>query len=163
MKYKTLCILLLIPMYIMGQTTLKKLQQADKEYKNVHYQQILELFKNENLQQNIETLYQVIQAQCALIEKDYNENIVKFDYNRLVNLCENINTYKAYTLLRPFQLEYYKVIATHYKVDKRKVTKSEREQLYNQLKAYKNQYHNKNILYDQAIEAALKNLHQHYR
>lgn len=57
MKYKTLCILLLIPMYIMGQTTLKKLQQADKEYKNVHYQQILEHFKNENLQQNIETLY----------------------------------------------------------------------------------------------------------
>lgn len=44
-------------MYIMGQTTLKKLQQTDKEYKNVHYQQILELFKNENLQQNIETLY----------------------------------------------------------------------------------------------------------
>ena len=114
-------------MYIMGQTTLKKLQQADKEYRNVHYQQILELFKNENLQQNIETLYWVIQAQYALIEKDYNENIVKFDYNRLVNLRENINTYKDYTLLRPFQLEYYKVIAIYYKVDKRKVTKSERE------------------------------------
>ncbi|MGQ4708116.1 hypothetical protein [Capnocytophaga gingivalis] len=40
----------------------------------------------------------------------------------------------------------------------RKTHRSEKEKLYNQFKAYKETHHHKNILYDQAVEAAIREL-----
>ena len=157
------------------------------------------------------------------MQKDYSENIVKFDYNRLSSLRTDIATYKALTaknkkarsltaveealeqyppteldfivqkieraeggqmlqlkeafeskdydqvlqlaeefhkdkVLRPFVIEYYRLMAAYKKINLRKASRSEKEQLYNQFKAYKEAYHHKSILYDQAVEAAIREL-----
>ena len=49
-------------------------------------------------------------------------------------------------------------MASYKKMNLRKAARSEKEQLYNQFKAYKEAYYHKNILYDQAVEAAIREL-----
>ncbi|WP_454999242.1 hypothetical protein [Capnocytophaga gingivalis] len=215
--------LLLLPQLLQAQTLREKLSLADKEYHKDNYQQVVDLLKGEDFSKTPEALYWVIQARFALLQKDYSENIVKFDYNRLSSLRTDIATYKALTaknkkarsltaveevleqyppteldfivqkieraeggqmqqlkeafeskdydqvlqlaeefhkdkVLRPFVIDYYRLMAAYKKINLRKASRSEKEQLYNQFKAYKEAYHHKNILYDQAVEAALREL-----
>ena len=215
--------LLLLPLLLQAQTLKEKLSLADKEYYKGNYQLVVDLLHGENFSKTPEALYWVIQARFALLQKDYSENIVKFDYNRLLNLRTDITSYKALTaknkkakslisveealeqyppteldfivqkieraeggqmqqlknafeskdynqvlqlteeyqqdkVLRPFVIDYYRLMASYKKINLRKASRSEKEQLYNQFKAYKETYHHKNILYDQAVEAALKEL-----
>lgn len=215
--------LLLLPLLLQAQTLKEKLSLADKEYYKGNYQLVVDLLHGEDFSKTPEALYWVIQARFALLQKDYSENIVKFDYNRLLNLRTDITSYKALTaknkkakslisveealeqyppteldfivqkieraeggqmqqlknafeskdynqvlqlteeyqqdkVLRPFVIDYYRLMATYKKINLRKASRSEKEQLYNQFKAYKETYHHKNILYDQAVEAALKEL-----
>lgn len=215
--------LLLLPQLLQAQTLKEKLSLAHKEYYKSNYQQVVELLQGEDFSKTPETLYWVIQARFALLQKDYSENIVKFDYNRLLNLRTDIASYKALTaknkkakslisveealgqyppteldfivqkieraegeqmqqlkdafeskdydqvlqlteeyqqdkVLRPFVIDYYRLMASYKKMNLRKASRSEKEQLYNQFKAYKEAYHHKNILYDQAVEAAIREL-----
>lgn len=215
--------LLLLPQLLQAQTLKEKLSLAHKEYYKGNYQQVVELLQGEDFSKTPETLYWVIQARFALLQKDYSENIVKFDYNRLLNLRTDIASYKALTaknkkakslisveealgqyppteldfivqkieraegeqmqqlkdafeskdydqvlqlteeyqqdkVLRPFVIDYYRLMASYKKMNLRKASRSEKEQLYNQFKAYKEAYHHKNILYDQAVEAAIREL-----
>lgn len=215
--------LLLPPLLLQAQTLKEKLSLADKEYYKGNYQLVVDLLHGEDFSKTPEALYWVIQARFALLQKDYSENIVKFDYNRLLNLRTDITSYKALTaknkkakslisveealeqyppteldfivqkieraergqmqqlknafeskdynqvlqlteeyqqdkVLRPFVIDYYRLMATYKKINLRKASRSEKEQLYNQFKAYKETHHHKNILYDQAVEAALKEL-----
>lgn len=215
--------LLLLPLLLQAQTLKEKLSLADKEYYKGNYQLVVDLLHGEDFSKTPEALYWVIQARFALLQKDYSENIVKFDYNRLLNLRTDITSYKALTaknkkakslisveealeqyppteldfivqkieraeggqmqqlknafeskdynqvlqlteeyqqdkVLRPFVIDYYRLMATYKKINLRKASRSEKEQLYNQFKAYKEEYHHKNILYDQAVEAALREL-----
>ena len=215
--------LLLLPLLLQAQTLKEKLSIADKEYYKGNYQLVVDLLHGEDFSRTSEALYWVIQARFALLQKDYSENIVKFDYNRLLNLRTDITSYKALTaknkkakslisveealeqyppteldfivqkieraeggqmqqlknafeskdynqvlqlteeyqqdkVLRPFVIDYYRLMASYKKMNLRKVTRSEKEQLYNQFKAYKEAYHDKNILYDQAVEAAIREL-----
>ena len=215
--------LLLLPQLLQAQTLKEKLSLAHKEYYKGNYQQVVELLQGEDFSKTPETLYWVIQARFALLQKDYSENIVKFDYNRLLNLRTDIASYKALTaknkkakslisveealgqyppteldfivqkieraegeqmqqlkdafeskdydqvlqlteeyqqdkVLRPFVIDYYRLMASYKKINLRKASHAEKEQLYNQFKAYKEAYHHKNILYDQAVEAAIREL-----
>lgn len=215
--------LLLLPLLLQAQTLKEKLSLADKEYYKGNYQQVVELLHGEDFSKTPEALYWVIQARFALLQKDYSENIVKFDYNRLLNLRTDIASYKALTaknkkakslisveealgqyppteldfivqkieraegeqmqqlkdafesknydqvlqlteeyqqdkVLRPFVIDYYRLMASYKKMNLRKASRAEKEQLYNQFKAYKEAYHHKNILYDQAVEAAIREL-----
>ena len=218
--------LLLLPQLLQAQTLKEQLSLAHKEYYKGNYQQVVELLQGEDFSKTPETLYWVIQARFALLQKDYSENIVKFDYNRLLNLRTDIASYKALTaknkknkktkslisvekaleqyppteldfivqkieraegeqmqqlkdafeskdydqvlqlteeyqqdkVLRPFVIDYYRLMASYKKMNLRKASRSEKEQLYNQFKAYKEAYHHKNILYDQAVEAAIREL-----
>ena len=215
--------LLLLPLLLQAQTLKEKLSLADKEYYKGNYQQVVELLHGEDFSKTPEALYWVIQARFALLQKDYSENIVKFDYNRLSSLRTDIATYKALTaknkkarsltaveevleqyppteldfivqkieraegeqmqqlkdafeskdydqvlqlteeyqqdkVLRPFVIDYYRLMASYKKINLRKASRAEKEQLYNQFKAYKEAYHHKNILYDQAVEAAIREL-----
>ena len=215
--------LLLLPQLLQAQTLREKLSLADKEYHKGNYQQVVDLLKGDDFLKTPEALYWVIQARFALLQKDYSENIVKFDYNRLLNLRTDITSYKTLTaknkkakslisveealeqyppteldfivqkieraeggqmqqlkntfeskdynqvlqlteeyqqdkVLRPFVIDYYRLMASYKKMNLRKASRSEKEQLYNQFKAYKEAYHDKNILYDQAVEAAIREL-----
>ena len=218
--------LLLLPLLLQAQTLKEKLSLADKEYYKGNYQQVVELLHGEDFSKTPEALYWVIQARFALLQKDYSENIVKFDYNRLLNLRTDIASYKALTaknkknkkakslisieealgqyppteldfivqkieraegeqmqqlkdafeskdydqvlqlteeyqqdkVLRPFVIDYYRLMASYKKINLRKASRAEKEQLYNQFKAYKETHHHKNILYDQAVEAAIREL-----
>ena len=194
--------LLLLPLLLQAQTLKEKLSLADKEYYKGNYQLVVDLLHGEDFSKTPEALYWVIQARFALLQKDYSENIVKFDYNRLLNLRTDIASYKALTaknkkaksliyveealeqyppteldfivqkieraeggqmqqlknafeskdynqvlqlteeyqqdkVLRPFVIDYYRLMATYKKINLRKASRSEKEQLYNQFKAYK--------------------------
>ena len=215
--------LLLLPLLLQAQTLKERLSLAHKEYYKGNYQQVVELLHGEDFSKTPEALYWVIQAHFALLQKDYSENIVKFDYNRLLNLRTDIASYKALTtknkkakslisveealgqyppteldfivqkieraegeqmqqlkdafeskdydqvlqlteeyqqdkVLQPFVIDYYRLMASYKKINLRKASHAEKEQLYNQFKAYKEAYHHKNILYDQAVEAAIREL-----
>ena len=215
--------LLLLPQLLQAQTLREKLSLADKEYHKGNYQQVVDLLKGDDFLKTPEALYWVIQARFALLQKDYSENIVKFDYNRLLNLRTDITSYKTLTaknkkakslisveealeqyppteldfivqkieraeggqmqqlkntfeskdynqvlqlteeyqqdkVLRPFVIDYYRLMASYKKMNLRKASRSEKEQLYNQFKAYKEAYHDKNVLYDKAVEAAIREL-----
>lgn len=89
--------LLLLPQLLQAQTLREKLSLADKEYHKGNYQQVVDLLKGEDFSKTPEALYWVIQARFALLQKDYSENIVKFDYNRLSSLRTDIATYKTLT------------------------------------------------------------------
>ena len=77
------------------------------------------------------------------------------DYNQVLQLTEE---YQQDKVLRPFVIDYYRLMAAYKEINLRKASHSEKEQLYNQFKAYKEAYHHKNILYDQAVEAAIREL-----
>ena len=77
------------------------------------------------------------------------------DYDQVLQLAEEFHKDKV---LRPFVIDYYRLMAAYKKINLRKASHSEKEQLYNQFKAYKEAYHHKNILYDQAVEAAIREL-----
>lgn len=89
--------LLLLPLLLQAQTLKEKLSLADKEYYKGNYQLVVDLLHGEDFSKTPEALYWVIQARFALLQKDYSENIVKFDYNRLLNLRTDITSYKALT------------------------------------------------------------------
>jgi len=198
--------LLLLPLLLQTQTLKEKLSLADKEYYKGNYQLVVDLLHREDFSKTLEALYWVIQARFALLQKDYSENIVKFDYNRLLNLRTDITSYKALTaknkkakslisveealeqyppteldfivqkieraeggqmqqlknafeskdynqvlqlteeyqqdkVLRPFVIDYYRLMVTYKKINLRKASRSEKEQLYNQFKAYKETHH----------------------
>jgi len=198
--------LLLLPLLLQTQTLKEKLSLADKEYYKGNYQLVVDLLHGEDFSKTPEALYWVIQARFALLQKDYSENIVKFDYNRLLNLRTDITSYKALTaknkkaksliyveealeqyppteldfivqkieraeggqmqqlknafeskdynqvlqlteeyqqdkVLRPFVIDYYRLMVTYKKINLRKASRSEKEQLYNQFKAYKETHH----------------------
>ena len=198
--------LLLLPLLLQAQTLKEKLSLADKEYYKGNYQLVVDLLHREDFSKTLEALYWVIQARFALLQKDYSENIVKFDYNRLLNLRTDITSYKALTaknkkakslisveealeqyppteldfivqkieraeggqmqqlknafeskdynqvlqlteeyqqdkVLRPFVIDYYRLMVTYKKINLRKASRSEKEQLYNQFKAYKETHH----------------------
>ena len=221
MKKIFLYITFLFSSFVQGQSQ-DVLLWAISAYKQGQYEQVLELLKGVQLQGNLDAYFLVIQSEYALIDRDYNENIAKFDYNRLENLREQVKDYlsraknpkgiqkvtqiqerlKQYPalevdfllvrnrkserdqldnlrrafehreydqvlslveeyqqdkVLAPFHLDYYQVVARARKVNKN-TSSQEREEIKQALKAYKEAYHNKNVLYDQAIDASLKKI-----
>lgn len=221
MKKIFLYITFLFSSFVQGQSQ-DVLLWAISAYKQGQYEQVLELLKGVQLQGNLDAYFLVIQSEYALIDRDYNENIAKFDYNRLENLRGQVKDYlsraknpkgiqkvtqiqerlKQYPalevdfllvrnrkserdqldnlrralehreydqvlslveeyqqdkVLAPFHLDYYQVVARARKVNKN-TSSEEREEIKQALKAYKEAYHKKNVLYDQAIDASLKKI-----
>lgn len=221
MKKIFLYITFLFSSFVQGQSQ-DVLLWAISAYKQGQYEQVLELLKGVQLQGNLDAYFLVIQSEYALIDRDYNENIAKFDYNRLENLRGQVKDYlsraknpkgiqkvtqiqerlKQYPalevdfllvrnrkserdqldnlrralehreydqvlslveeyqqdkVLAPFHLDYYQVVARARKVNKN-TSSQEREEIKQALKAYKEAYHKKNVLYDQAIDASLKKI-----
>lgn len=221
MKKIFLYITFLFSSFVQGQSQ-DVLLWAISAYKQGEYEQVLELLKGVQLQGNLDAYFLVIQSEYALIDRDYNENIAKFDYNRLENLRGQVKDYlsraknpkgiqkvtqiqerlKQYPtlevdfllvrnrkserdqldnlrralehreydqvlslveeyqqdkVLAPFHLDYYQAIARARKVNKN-TSSQEREEIKQALKAYKEAYHKKNVLYDQAIDASLKKI-----
>ena len=221
MKKIFLYITFLFSSFVQGQS-LDVLLWATSAYKQGQYEEVLELLKGVQFQGNLDAYFLVIQSEYALIDRDYNENIAKFDYNRLENLRGQVKDYlsraknpkgiqkvtqiqerlKQYPalevdfllvrnrkserdqldnlrralehreydqvlslveeyqqdkVLAPFHLDYYQAIARARKVNKN-TSSQEREEIKQALKAYKEAYHKKNVLYDQAIDASLKKI-----
>lgn len=221
MKKIFLYITFLFSSFVQGQSQ-DVLLWAISAYKQGEYEQVLELLKGVQLQGNLDAYFLVIQSEYALIDRDYNENIAKFDYNRLENLRGQVKDYlsraknpkgiqkvtqiqehlKQYPalevdfllvrnrkserdqldnlrralehreydqvlslveeyqqdkVLAPLHLDYYQAIARARKVNKN-TSSEEREEIKQALKAYKEAYHKKNVLYDQAIDASLKKI-----
>lgn len=221
MKKIFLYITFLFSSFVQGQS-LDVLLWATSAYKQGQYEEVLELLKGVQFQGNLDAYFLVIQSEYALIDRDYNENIAKFDYNRLENLRGQVKDYlsraknpkgiqkvtqiqerlKQYPalevdfllvrnrkserdqldnlrralehreydqvlslveeyqqdkVLAPFHLDYYQVVARARKVNKN-TSSEEREEIKQALKAYKEAYHKKNVLYDQAIDASLKKI-----
>jgi hypothetical protein len=221
MKKIFLYITFLFSSFVQGQSQ-DALLSAISAYKQGQYEQVLELLKGVELQGNLDAYFLAIQSEYALIDRDYNENIAKFDYNRLENLRGQVKDYlsraknpkgiqnvtqiqerlKEYPslevdfllvrnrkserdqldnlrrafehreydqvlslveeyqqdkVLAPFHLDYYQVVARARKVNKN-TSSQEREEIKQALKAYKEAYHKKNVLYDQAIDASLKKI-----
>nr|WP_314602705.1 hypothetical protein [uncultured Capnocytophaga sp.] len=221
MKKIFLYITFLFSSFVQGQS-LDVLLWATSAYKQGQYEEVLELLKGVQFQGNLDAYFLVIQSEYALIDRDYNENIAKFDYNRLESLREQVKDYlsraknpkgiqkvtqiqerlKEYPslevefllirnqksekdqldnlryalehrqydqvlslveeyqqnqVLAPFHLDYYRALARARKVNKN-TSSEEREEIKQALKAYKEAYHKKNVLYDQAIDASLKKI-----
>ena len=198
-----------------------RLLSAVKEFKNNNYQQVLTLLEGEDLKKNLDAYFLVIQSQYAMVTQDYHKNIVKFDFNRLIQLRQSIDDYlyrstnakgiarvreikealakyptleldfiiarsekaqqqqldslrysldrRRYTklldlveeyeqdkVLAPFHLEYYRLMALAKQYNKRTTPPEQKAALNEQLKAYKEAHQKKIILYDQAIEEALR-------
>ena len=221
MKKIFLYIVFLFSSFVQGQSQ-DVLLWAISAYKQGQYEEVLELLKGVQFQGNLDAYFLVIQSEYALIDRDYNENIAKFDYNRLESLREQVKDYlsrakntkgiqkvtqlqerlKEYPslevefllirnqksekdqldnlryalehrqydqvlslveeyqqdkVLAPFHLDYYRALARARKVNKN-TSSEEREEIKQSLKAYKEAYHKKNVLYDQAIDASLKKI-----
>ena len=84
---------LLCSYFLWAQPKESKLSLASKEYKNGNYQQVLTLLEREDLQKNMLAYNLVIRSQYAMIAEDYRKNIVKFDFNRLVQLRQSVEDY----------------------------------------------------------------------
>ena len=85
MKKIFLYITFLFSSFVQGQSQ-DVLLWAISAYQQGQYEQVLEMLKGVQLQGNLDAYFLVIQSEYALIDRDYNENIAKFDYNRLENL-----------------------------------------------------------------------------
>ena len=92
MKKIFLYITFLFSSFVQGQSQ-DVLLWAISAYKQGQYEQVLELLKGVQLQGNLDAYFLVIQSEYALIDRDYNENIAKFDYNRLENLRGQVKDY----------------------------------------------------------------------
>ena len=91
-------------------------------------------------------------------ERDQLDNLRRaFEHREYDQVLSLVEEYQQDKVLAPFHLDYYQVVARARKVNKN-TSSQEREEIKQALKAYKEAYHKKNVLYDQAIDASLKKI-----